>query len=350
MGKRRAMGLWTATMQRQLRAMTRRALRAGKRASRQAVKLVGKPALKAIKRSSPKGIHWHAGMAASAAGLRRYHLYKPAGIASSQPAALMVMLHGCSQNAHTFATSTRMNRLAAADGFMVLYPEQDLVANVQGCWNWYDTRTGRAQREVASIIAAIDQVCASQPVDRARIVLAGMSAGASMAALVALHQPERFAALAMHSGVGPGMASSSATAMLAMRGRIPKSASDLAEPDAWLPALLVIQGDRDPVVAPSNGALTVQRWAALQDARPSLPRTVQRGARYAVTLSDWRVGTRVVATLADVAGLGHAWSGGTATQAFSDPAGPDASRMVWAFAQRAFSVVRRTYAARVQAL
>jgi poly(3-hydroxybutyrate) depolymerase len=37
-----------------------------------------------------------------------------------------------------------------------------------------------------------------------------------------------------------------------------------------------------------------------------------------------------------VAGLGHAWSGGAAGQPYSDPKGPDAARMVWAFALRQF--------------
>ena len=46
---------------------------------------------------------------------------------------------------------------------------------------------------------------------------------------------------------------------------------------------------------------------------------------------------RVVATLVQVDGLGHAWSGGAARQRFSDANGPDASRMVWRFAARQFN-------------
>jgi hypothetical protein len=34
--------------------------------------------------------------------------------------------------------------------------------------------------------------------------------------------------------------------------------------------------------------------------------------------------------------LAHAWSGGAASQPFSDGQGPDASRMAWAFAARQF--------------
>lgn len=275
-------------------------------------------------------------MAASEGGLRRYHLFKPPRKIAELGMPLMVMLHGCRQDGRSFAASTRMNRLAAAAGFMVLYPEQELLANVQACWNWFETRSGRAQKEATSILSAVDQVCASHPVDTQRIVVAGMSAGASMAALLVLQAPDRFLAVVMHSGVGPGMAESTATALTAMRGQIRQGATKLQTSLAVLPALLVIHGDRDAVVAPSNGALTVQRWAATLHATAVAPRVVQRGARYPVTVRDWKVGRRVVASLAEVTGLGHAWSGGSAAQSFSDPAGPDASRMVWAFAERAF--------------
>ena len=45
-----------------------------------------------------------------------------------------------------------------------------------------------------------------------------------------------------------------------------------------------------------------------------------------------------MATLAVVQGLPHAWSGGAAGQPFSNPAGPDASRLVCAFAQKQFAL------------
>ena len=59
-----------------------------------------------------------------------------------------------------------MNRVAARERFLVLYPEQDRMANAQGCWNWFDTASGRAYGEAALIMKAIDQVCLLYPVDR----------------------------------------------------------------------------------------------------------------------------------------------------------------------------------------
>jgi len=78
-------------------------------------------------------------------------------------------------------------------------------------------------------------------------------------------------------------------------------------------------------------------WAGAAGALPAAPRTVQRGARRPMTLTDFKQRGRIVATLCEVAGLGHAWSGGAANQPYADPTGPDASRLIWAFAARAFS-------------
>ena len=278
------------------------------------------------------------GVSIGLAGARRYRLYKPPGVRSTERLPLVVMLHGCLQDAEALAASSQMNRVAARRRFFVLYPEQDRFSNAQGCWNWYDTRSGRAQGEAGAIDAAIDQVCLLQPVDPDRIALAGFSAGAGMAALLATRRPERFRAIAMHSGIAPGVAHSSATALSAMRGR--RAAVVPLAPiaaGAHLPALLVIHGSADHIVAPRNGAEAARRWAARVGAKPSAPRTVQRGARFAATITDFRARGRLVVTLCEVNGLGHAWSGGAAGRSYSDPKGPDASRMIWAFVARQFA-------------
>lgn len=250
---------------------------------------------------------------------------------------LVVMLHGCSQDADALAASTKMNRLAEVERFVVLYPEQDRLSNLQNCWSWYDTRNGRAQREADSIASAVEHIYLTQPVDPQSVALVGLSAGASMASLLAVRQPELFQAVVMHSGVGPGLANSSTTAIGAMRGR--RVAAPLAPLAAGLhlPALLVIQGSIDPIVAPSNGAQAAQLWADCEGGHAGPPRIVQRGKRYPVMVMEYSNRGRLVATLCLVNGLGHAWSGGTSGLPYSDPKGPDASRMAWTFMQKQFA-------------
>jgi hypothetical protein len=99
---------------------------------------------------------------------------------------------------------------------------------------------------------------------------------------------------------------------------------------------MVIHGGVDHVVSPANGRAAVQVWADAAGAHAGMERSLQRGQRYAMTVTDFKRRGTMVATLIEVQQLGHAWSGGAANQRFSDGNGPDASRMVWAFAAKQF--------------
>lgn len=342
-------------MQRSWVAMARRAMTSGARAVSQAVgqsvrrSVAGalKPA--AVKRaasaaaSAPAG-DWIAGVAigiAGSAGTRRFRLYRPPQLQRGEQLPLLVMLHGCGQDANSFAASTRMNRIALRERFFVLYPEQDRLANVQGCWNWFDTRNGRADREAALIMSAIEQVCLLHPVNRERVAVAGLSAGASMAALLVATYPSKFKAVVMHSGIAPGMAHSSLSALGAMRGSrgtppLARSACTMTTLATRRPPLLVIHGGADAVVSPHNGRAAAQVWADAAGARAGSTRAVQRGQRHPMSVTDFKHRGDTVATLVQIGRLAHAWSGGAASQSHGDARGPDASRMVWAFAARQF--------------
>jgi len=332
---------WGAIFQRSMVSMTRQGMRAGQSAMasvvKQAVKQTVKQTLKKSKPPAGAG-QWLQGVAMGPAGMRRYRLYRPPDVKVGERLPLMVMLHGCSQDARTFANSTRMNVIAARERFLVLYPEQDRVSNPQGCWNWYDTTAGRAYGEAALIMSAIDQATLLYGGDRARVAVVGLSAGASMAALLASRHPDRFKAVVMHSGIPPGTAHSTMSAVGAMHGlRRTKSleARPLTVVTAW-PPLMVIHGGLDRIVSPHNGHAAVAAWATAAGARATATRSVQRGSRYPATVTDYKRRGSTVATMVEVPRLAHAWSGGAAAEHFSDDKGPDASRMAWTFASKQF--------------
>jgi len=333
MKKRLRTSAWAKTFERSFVAMTRMATKSGTRALGHALKPV------VAKRTPPPGAGaWIPGVAMGATGARRFRLYRPPDVKVGERLPLMVMLHGCGQDANSFASSTRMNRLAMRERFLVLYPEQDRMANAQGCWNWFDTSAGRAYGEAALIMKAIDQVCLLHPVDRSKVAVAGLSAGASMAALLVTRHPGRFKAVVMHSGIPPGTAHSTLSALGAMHGHRstkPLAATPVTMEAGW-PPLLVIHGDADTVVSPNNGQAAAQVWAGAAGANPSAARSVQRGQRYPTSVTDFKHKGSTVATLVAVRRLAHAWSGGAASQPYGDGQGPDASRMAWAFAAKQF--------------
>lgn len=356
------MAILSRSFQRSLKALARLALRSGAQAmklalraekkSRKAIALspasdrassakrglrgsaavsIAKPVAAPLYALTPQ---WTMGTASADSGFRRYRLYIPSDLRTRERLPLVVMLHGCAQDAQALAASTKMNRLAQVERFIVLYPEQERLSNLQNCWNWYDTRAGRAQKEADSIASAVEHICRTHPVDPQRMAVAGLSAGAGLASLLAVRHAERFRAVVMHSGIAPGQANSSATALRTMRGR--RVAVPLAA-GVHLPALLVIQGSADAIVAPCNGVQAAQLWADHEGAHAGSTRSVQRGKRYPAMLTDYRNRGRLVATLCIVNGLGHAWSGGATGHPFSDPKGPDASRIVWSFMKKQFA-------------
>jgi poly(hydroxyalkanoate) depolymerase family esterase len=263
-------------------------------------------------------------------GALTYKLYTPVGSARRRM-PLVVMLHGCGQSADDFALGTGMNAIADELGFLVLYPEQSISANVGRCWNWH--RPGdqkREEGEPAMIAELTRQAMALGRANPARIYVAGISAGVIAAAIVASAYPELYAALGIHSGLAHGNISTLAGALSAMRnGGDHANGPKMRAP----PPSIVFHGDRDGVVHPSNadGFLSHLRRPS---ARPLVSRIVRgrsRGGReftralhrYAdgdVLLEDWVLH-----------GIGHAWSGGHRAGSHTDPAGPDASREMMRF-------------------
>jgi poly(hydroxyalkanoate) depolymerase family esterase len=288
---------------------------------------------------------WVAGLTSGPCGVRRYYLCAPPELMSQEGALpLVVMLHGCGQTALDFARSTRMNLLAARERFFVLYLEQDKLSNPKGCWNWHERCSGIADAEAATVMNAIDDVCRRYRIDRDRIAVAGLSAGASMAALVATRYPQRFMAVAMHSGVAPSAAMTGLTALAAMRGQhFPPivltavgKAVGAAAVGATLPPLMVLHGDSDDVVVPTNADCSAAIWAMASRAHAGAERTWKRGKRHAVSETEFTRAGRTFAKLCKVSGLGHAWSGGTPGLPYSDADGPCATRMFWDFAKGQF--------------
>ena len=198
---------------------------------------------------------------------------------------LVVMLHGCEQTAAELAQGTRMNQLAAREGFVVLYPQQSVNVHRHRCWHWYDRATQDGSGDTASIAAMIETIVARYRIDRSRIYAAGMSAGASMAHILGLRRPDLIAAVGLHSGVAFGAAGSATAAFTAMllgvAGSPEAAVRDAVYDPAAFPAMpaIVIHGGRDGVVSPINGVHLARQFRALNGATERIAEPVPLGAR-----------------------------------------------------------------------
>lgn len=232
-------------------------------------------------------------------GSRDYLFFSPARPADRP--VLIVMLHGCRQDAAEFARDTAMAELAAARGAHVVFPEQSQRANGMRCWNWYLPGHQSAEGgEPALIAALIDDLAAQTGRPWADVFVAGLSAGGAMAAVMGQAMPDRIRAVGIHSGVGTGAAASVFQGIAAMRD----GADDLPAPER---PVVLFHGAADRVVAPRNAEALAAHLPGRSHAGPGYTRSVGPAGEY------WAI-----------EGLGHAWSGGRGTGRWVAP-GPDAS-------------------------
>jgi len=279
------------------------------------------PAAPAVKR--PAG-RFDAFSYSNAAGTRAYRLYVPAGHVGL-PMPLVVMLHGGTQDAVTFAAATGMNDLAERQGLLVAYPEQPSSANAGRYWNWFVPGHQRRGAGEPSLIAGITrQVTDRYGADDTRVYVAGFSAGGAMAAVMAAVYPDLYAAVGVHSGLPYAAAGDVASAFAAMKQGPPGSARHPASP---LP-LIVFHGDQDAVVTPANAAGLIDHVLAAgsADRRQDVVTTGQVPGGYAYTRTCYQnlAGTALAERWTIHHG-GHAWSGGVPHGSYTDPRGPDAS-------------------------
>jgi poly(hydroxyalkanoate) depolymerase family esterase len=254
---------------------------------------------------------------------------------------LVLLLHGCGQTPAEFADATRFPTAADRNGFLLVLPHQQSRHHPQRCWRWYEAAHQHRDAGEPGVLAGIvAQVCAEEVrwrVDPRRVYVAGLSAGGAMALTLAAIYPDVFAAAGAHSAppyrssTGPGQA------LVAMAGR-----TAVPPPEPGAPAIaptVVVQGGADSVVRPVNRDRVADQWLAHRAAAPGAE-AVRRSRAENGQTSDGRTyhvlrwytarGRKVLECWL-VDGLGHAWSGGRKGGSFSDPDGPRAATLMWAF-------------------
>ena len=230
-------------------------------------------------------------------------------------APLIVLLHGCGQNAASFAADSGWIALANRLGASMVLPVQVEDNNQGRCFNWFrPMHTGRGGGEALSIRQMVSRAVQRFGLDPQRVFIAGLSAGGAMAAALLAAYPDVFAAGAVAAGLPVGAATSVSEALRRMA-----EAGPVRSPDVWAeqarragpskfrgpwPKLSVWHGSADRVVEPENARLLATQWACLHDVNPAATqirllgetRHEQWSARGKAVVERWTLGA-----------LGHDW-------------------------------------------
>ncbi|TKB99508.1 MAG: PHB depolymerase family esterase [Mesorhizobium sp.] len=186
----------------------------------------------------------------------------------SKGAAVVVVLHGCTQNAAGYNHHSGWSQLADEAGFALLFPEQQRGNNPNLCFNWFQPGdTKRGSGEALSIRQMIETMVVTHGLDRRRIFITGLSAGGAMAAAMLATYPEVFAGGALIAGLPYGSATTIPEAFDRMRGHGGPSEQDLQRalrgasdhPGPW-PRISIWHGAADHTVSPSNTETIAGQW------------------------------------------------------------------------------------------
>ena len=229
----------------------------------------------------------------------------------AQP-ALVVVLHGCTQNAANYDHHSGWSVLADRGGFVLLFAEQQRENNANTCFNWFTPGDiVRGQGEAASIHAMIERMAVDHRVDLRRVFITGLSAGGAMVSVMLATYPEVFAGGAIIAGLPYGSAGSVMEALKAMQtapsrsdaawGKSVKEASSHKGP--W-PTISIWHGEDDKTVSISNAKASASQWTNVHGLKETAFREMK--ANKTTTRRIWDdAGKRAAVELYTISGMAH---------------------------------------------
>ncbi|WP_330294582.1 extracellular catalytic domain type 1 short-chain-length polyhydroxyalkanoate depolymerase [Streptomyces sp. NBC_00503] len=244
-------------------------------------------------------------------GQLNMYAYRPASLPAHPP--VVVALHGCTQNAQTYADNSGLPELADRQGFVLVLAETTSANNSNKCFNWFQTADNRrGQGEAASIRQMVSYAASAYSTDPARTFVTGLSAGGAMTAVMLAAYPDVFAAGAVVAGL-PYDCTKDSGPYTCMNPGVDKSPAAWAQlvRDAYptwtgpWPRVAIWQGDSDTSVAPRNADELRDQWTALHGLSQTPGRTSAIGPD-ATRHEEYLAADGTVAVEVDrVPGIGH---------------------------------------------
>lgn len=188
---------------------------------------------------------------------------------SSKSRPLVLVLHGCNQDAKEISSGSGWNQLADSLGFYVLYPEQKGANNMFKCFNWFSKEDQEKDKgEIASIREMVKYAAMHYPIDTSRIYIYGVSAGAAMSVNYMACYPGTIKSGAILAGTAYKQVDSPMKSFSEMKQPTMFDEANLRQKlysqdslyKGEFPQLIVVHGTDDKVVHYGNGEVLVKQW------------------------------------------------------------------------------------------
>lgn len=186
------------------------------------------------------------------------YLYTPAQLSDSAPVVLV--MHGCGQEASNFAEQTGWNKLADLHGFYVIYAGQRRSNNALKCFNWFLASDNvRGEGEAQSLAEMVSYVKENLSDPDAQAYVCGLSAGAAMTSVLLATYPDVFSAGGIWAGV-PYLVQQEGNASITPQAWGDKVRQAAVDYDGDYPKVFICQGTADAVTEAVNAEYLLSQW------------------------------------------------------------------------------------------
>ncbi|MCP4914798.1 MAG: PHB depolymerase family esterase [Oligoflexia bacterium] len=183
--------------------------------------------------------------------------------------ALVVVLHGCTQEADSYAINSGWVKLAKEKRFALLIPEQKSGNNPFRCFNWFDSQDqAKTGGEAHSIYNMITQTIEDHKINPNRVYVTGFSAGGAMSAVMMATYPQTFRAGAINAGIPYNCTRSATGAFMCMNGFTTNTGEQWGDKIKTInpkyrgkyPRVSIWHGDNDGTVSVKNANELFKQW------------------------------------------------------------------------------------------
>ncbi|HTJ47365.1 MAG TPA: PHB depolymerase family esterase [Kofleriaceae bacterium] len=239
-------------------------------------------------------------------------VHVPAGMEQGVPRPLIVVLHGCWEDAKTHETNAQWDAFADVHHLYVLHAQD--AQQVQQCFDWWSLASQQGDGDAAGVLAMVDAIEAQYSIDTSHVYLDGFSSGGALAVILCAIAPQRFAGAIVHAGLPykgyTGTDVGTLGYIFTEHDQTPQQRAAVMPGSGPYPTILAFVGASDTTVHPTFTRELVDQWTRAQgaDQIADLTGTLKPGNTHH-TYREYRdASSRLIIATVTIDGMDHGYA------------------------------------------